>query len=83
MHAYVRVPKTLSALYVPARHEVFTKSLTHTRSFRIQKPQPTDTIWRAKRENGRRGGLKKYKSLPLFRLVAAVVCCLVFPLWVN
>lgn len=76
MHA----PKKQSALYF------FTKTLHPHSNSTHKKPQPTDIVYRAKRERVRRKqerGLKEYKSLPLFRLVVAVVCCMVFPLRVN
>lgn len=47
--------------------------ILYSQSCRIQEPQPTITIWKAK------GGMREYK-LCLFRLIVADVCCLVFPL---
>lgn len=55
---------------------------TYTQGCSIQNHnQPTP--YESKEREWDKRGVEEFKSLPLFRLVVAVVCCLVFPLWVN
>lgn len=63
---------------------------TYTTLRYINRNQPTpygEWGWRVGRKRRRKWSgwsMNEYKSLPLFSLVVAVVCCLVFlPLWVN
>lgn len=66
----------------PNLHEVFTKSL-HTHRAAAYKTTTNQRHMESKEREWDKRGVEEFKSLPLFRLVVAVVCCLVFPLWVN
>ncbi len=84
MNAFVHVPKT-KVLCMSQPGMRFSPNHLNTEKVAEYKNHNQSTQHGEQRERmgEGRGELKKYKSLPLFRLVAAVVCCLVFPLWVN
>lgn len=80
---YVHETKKMNTPYFPAKHEVFNKAL-HAHRTAEYKNHNHPTAQQDQRVGRKKDGvLREHKSLSLFRLAVAVVCCLVFPLWVN
>lgn len=83
MHLYMHVPKKWNVMHFPAKYEVVNKPLhAHRAAEHKNHKQQTSHGDQREKTMGTRGP-EEDKSLPLFRLVVAVVCCLVFPFWLS